>query len=813
MSRPRCLGLIACWSLLAATPCLAQDDAGPGAWHSEREVFYKIFVRSFADSNGDRIGDLAGIERRLPYLQALGVTSLVLTPIVPSFYYHNYFASRFDAVDPAYGTQAAFRHLVTSLHRRGMKIYLDEEIQYVAEDHPWWLESAGHPESRYSQYLLYNGPGNTAAESGFLGNLTVTTYDGRPVHLAMVNLRSPAVQSYFESVLAGWVDPFGNQQFTAGVDGFRIDHMMDDLDKRGRLPNLLAGFWAPQFAKLRALNPALTIIAEQADWGFGDDLLQRGDVDLVYAFPLRAAIVSLNRDAVAKAIEDTAARTPAGKGQLIFIENHDTNRFASEVNGDPAKERLAAALNVLLKGAPLLYYGQELGMRGKRRDGGLSDGNDIPDREAFRWDATLGSPGTATWYRNSGPWWNERYSRDHDGISVAEQLRDPGSLLRYYQRLLALRRERFELREGDQHVIATDQPAVLAVTRSRARRTTLLLANFSAQAVTVSAPLEGGGLHDGQTLPDLIGNHAAARVDGGKVVATLPAYGVVLVSPPQDLPQPASGKIDRLPAFPSRYVAARNVDVWLPPGYSATKRYAVLYMQDGQMLFDARTTWNKQAWNVDAALTRLAAAGRISDAIVVGIWNSGATRHSEYFPEKSLPFVAEPLRTRFTKEALTGVPLADRYLRFLVEELKPAIDARYATRPGRESTFLMGSSMGGMISLYAMSEYPEIFGGAACLSTHWPGTLCANASLPLAAFNYLQAHLPDPATHRVYMDHGTKDLDALYGTDQAFVDELVRERGYTDANWQTRVFEGAGHNEHDWAARLDEPLLFLLGKR
>jgi enterochelin esterase-like enzyme len=286
-----------------------------------------------------------------------------------------------------------------------------------------------------------------------------------------------------------------------------------------------------------------------------------------------------------------------------------------------------------------------------------------------------------------------------------------------------------------------------------------------------------------------------------------------LATYPADQPTPSSGSVTRLEAFPSRYVAARNVDLWLPAGYNPAKRYAVLYMQDGQMLYDARTTWNKQAWNVDAALTRLTAAGRITETIVVGIWNSGTTRHSEYFPEKFLPFVSEPLRTRFIREALAGAPLADRYLRFLVEELKPAIDARYPTRPGRESTFLMGSSMGGLISLYAMSEYPEVFGGAACLSTHWPGTAAANAAFPLAAFNYLQTHLPDPATHRLYMDHGTKDIDALYGTDQAFVDQIVRERGYTNANWQTRVVEGAGHNEHDWSARLEEPLLLLLSKR
>lgn len=280
----------------------------------------------------------------------------------------------------------------------------------------------------------------------------------------------------------------------------------------------------------------------------------------------------------------------------------------------------------------------------------------------------------------------------------------------------------------------------------------------------------------------------------------------------QELPKPASGAIVRLEAFPSRYVAARNVDVWLPGGYAPSKRYDVLYMQDGQNLFDARTTLNKQAWNVDAALARLIGAGRVPETIVVGIWNNASLRHAEYFPEKFLPLVPEPLRTRFVKEALSGTPLSDRYLRFLVEELKPAIDARYSTRTGPENTFIMGSSMGGLISLYAMSEYPGVFGGAACLSTHWIGSFQANASLPLAAFNYLQAHLPDPADHRLYMDHGTRELDALYGVHQAFVDEIVRERGYTAANFMSLTFDGAGHNENDWGARLDVPLIFLLGK-
>jgi enterochelin esterase-like enzyme len=123
----------------------------------------------------------------------------------------------------------------------------------------------------------------------------------------------------------------------------------------------------------------------------------------------------------------------------------------------------------------------------------------------------------------------------------------------------------------------------------------------------------------------------------------------------------------------------------------------------------------------------------------------------------------------------------------------------------------MGSSMGGLISVYAMNEYPQVFGGAAGLSTHWVGSFEANAALPLAAFNYLQRHLADPATHRLYLDHGTTELDALYAPYQAFIDQIVRDRGYSAANSVSRVFEGAGHNEKAWAARLEIPLLFLMG--
>ncbi|WP_269531538.1 alpha/beta hydrolase [Chitinimonas sp. BJYL2] len=279
-----------------------------------------------------------------------------------------------------------------------------------------------------------------------------------------------------------------------------------------------------------------------------------------------------------------------------------------------------------------------------------------------------------------------------------------------------------------------------------------------------------------------------------------------------DLPKVSIGRVERLADFPSRHVDPRHVDVWLPDGYSPDKRYRVLYMHDGQMLFDADSTWNKQEWGVDEVAGALLREGRLHDLIVVGIWNNGPLRHSEYFPEKTLATVPAPLRQTLIDQALGGKPRSDAYLRFLVEELKPVIDRKYATRPERDATYIMGSSMGGIISLYAISEYPAVFGAAACLSTHWIGTRSANASLPLAVFNYLAQNLPDPKTHRLYLDRGNQGLDALYGPAQTFADELIRERGYTEANWQTRVFAEADHTERDWRARLAIPLTFLAGK-
>lgn len=290
--------------------------------------------------------------------------------------------------------------------------------------------------------------------------------------------------------------------------------------------------------------------------------------------------------------------------------------------------------------------------------------------------------------------------------------------------------------------------------------------------------------------------------------------------PPAGLPQVSIGRIERLEHFPSRHVAPRHIDVWLPAGYNPAKRYQVLYMHDGQNLFDGKLNWTMKSWRADQAVSNLMKRGQIEDTIIVGIWNSGKDRYAEYYPQKFLSFAPESARREYESEAANGKLRSDAYLKFMVEELKPAIDKKYATRPGREHTAIAGSSMGGLISIYALCEYPEVFGGAAGLSTHWVGRPTAwgrervrNAALPLAAMMYLSKALPDAATHRIYSDHGDDWLDSLYAPTHRMFAEVLRDRGFRPDNAKTFIADGTSHNEADWADRLEQVLVFLLARR
>jgi len=249
----------------------------------------------------------------------------------------------------------------------------------------------------------------------------------------------------------------------------------------------------------------------------------------------------------------------------------------------------------------------------------------------------------------------------------------------------------------------------------------------------------------------------------------------------------------------------RHVEVWLPPGYdsAASVRYPVLYMHDGQNLFDPRLGFTGVDWGVDEAVVRLSRRGAIPPVIVVGVWNS-AERGTEYSPWHR----------------------ASDYSRFLIEELMPRVNAEFRTLTGPENTAVMGSSMGGLLSFYLVTRHPKAFGACGCVSTHFPlSQAVATRSFPGAVravnpdtipyiIRDIEAGLNVPPRARYWFDFGSLGLDSAYAPSHAAVRAWLLVQGLVEGrDFVVRRYEGATHTEASWRARLDDPLTFLFGRR
>ena len=507
-------------SVLACPVAKAQHKTQAQA---KEEIIYHIFQRSFYDSNGDQHGDLNGIREKLDYMQQLGVTAILLTPLYESVFYHNYFANDFDKIDLKYGTMQDYLLLIKDIHHRGMKLYMDMETQYVTEDHIWWKDGINNPQSKYADYIIYDDAAHAKPTSIVYGLNGLLGYDSVYRKITTVNLNSPKVLDYNYHLFKYWMDPNGDGKFDDGVDGFRLDQMMDNLDNKGLMPHLFDTFWNPLLSKLRQVNPKINIVAEQANWAsFGVDYLTHGGVDRVFDFRLAFAIRSFKKSELIKAADSTFLLTTASKQQVIFIENHDTPRFSFGVNGDIPKLKIGAALNLLLGGIPSIYYGQELGMTGTSGKFGGTDANEIPDREAFEWYKSDQGKGMAYWYKLRGPW-KDKFNNDkpNDGISLEEEQNDPNSLWSFYRDMIGLRKLNPILINGVYKTLLNNNDQIFSFERVENSKRIIVAINLSDKDQNCVIESEKSI----SAFKSLYGDMKSI-LNANKITVSLPAYGV-----------------------------------------------------------------------------------------------------------------------------------------------------------------------------------------------------------------------------------------------------------------------------------------------
>ena len=262
----------------------------------------------------------------------------------------------------------------------------------------------------------------------------------------------------------------------------------------------------------------------------------------------------------------------------------------------------------------------------------------------------------------------------------------------------------------------------------------------------------------------------------------------------------------------------QRLTIWLPPGYDrGNRRYPVLYMHDGHNLFDpAKSNFNK-VWAADKAMLAAVKSGKVAPHIIVGIWAPGKDRYRQYLPQSLYQSSSGAPRTAM--DAMTGGSvISEAYLNWLAGPLKQWVDSSFRTRPGRDDTAIVGSSMGGLMSCYAFLERAQTYGRAGCVSSHWPAADPtrvgpANAELIALWDSWFAARLGQPDGRRVWMDHGTATLDAFYAPYQQAIDARMAASGWQRGrDWESKVYEGAEHEENAWARRLPELFGWLLRK-
>jgi maltose alpha-D-glucosyltransferase / alpha-amylase len=532
--------------------------ADANGWH-KIAVFYEVMVRSFADGDGDGIGDLAGLIDRLEYLVWLGVDCIWLPPIYPSpLRDGGYDVADFTAVDPAVGTVSGFARLLEEAHAVGIKVIIDFVLNHTSDTHPWFQASRSDRSGPFGDFYVWADDDTGYPDAPVIFPDTErSNWSWDPVrqqffwhrfysHQPDLNYDNPAVHDAVLDALRFWLE--------LGVDGFRLDAVPYLYAREGttcaHLPETHA-FLRRLRALLDAEYPDRILLAEAN--GLPVEVAQYyGDGDechMAFHFPLMPRIFSAlrreDRAPIAEVIRQTPP-TPAGCQWGVFLRNHDEltletvdpderhflwaeyateprmranlgirRRLAPLLEHDLNRYELATALLLSMPGSPVLYYGDEIGM---------GDNIWLPDRDGVRtpmqWtsNANAGFSSSATLAMPV----NEDTVHGYRAVNVEAQRRNPSSLLNWTRRMIHLRRSIPAFGLGDFQDLGGSNPAVLAYARRYVDQVVICVNNLSRTPQATDLDL---GAWTSHRVVELTGGTDFPPIDQGRYRVTLGAHG------------------------------------------------------------------------------------------------------------------------------------------------------------------------------------------------------------------------------------------------------------------------------------------------
>lgn len=448
---------------------LPQGTDGYPWWNDA--VFYEIFVRSFADSDGDGIGDFNGLTAKLDYLNDgdpntttdLGVTGLWLMPIMPSPSYHGYDVTDYYTVNPEYGTLDDFKNLVAAAHQRGIRVTIDWVLNHTSSRNPWF-EQAQDPASPFRDWYVWQ-TGRPTTPGWIPGGGGAYYYAFFNAAMPDLNYTNPAVVAEMKKVVKFWLTE-------VGIDGFRLDAAKYIVEDGATIENTAAthAFYQDLRTYYKSVNPQALTVGEI--WDDSDAVrtyLGGDELDLAFDFDLAKNLVFSAGTGTPKYATDVLARDTGLflPGQFAtFLTNHDQDRAMSVLNDDREAAKTAAALLLTSPGVPFLYYGEELGLLGKKPDENI--------RLPMQWSAEANAG-----FTTGTPW--RKPGSDYPTKNVAAQSADPYSLLTFYRTLIHLRNNHAALRVGDYRLVMTNNRSVYAAFRISREETVLILMNLSAE--------------------------------------------------------------------------------------------------------------------------------------------------------------------------------------------------------------------------------------------------------------------------------------------------------------------------------------------